>query len=74
MCVCVCMIKEEAVKTILRELEKQKKTFYTKNDIERSISRTLMLVDNRSIQKWFLFLFRLECIYQKEKDKFILNV
>ena len=67
------MIKEEAVKTILRELEKQKKTFYTKNDIQRAISRTLMLVDDRSIQKWFQFLFRLEYIYQKEIDKYILN-
>ena len=65
------MKKEEAVKSIMAQLEKQNKSFYSKSDIERAISKTLMLVDERSIQRWFLFLFRLEYIYQKELDKYV---
>lgn len=59
---------EDKAKLILADLRQTGKKLYTKRDIEGSIQRSLLVVDERTINRWFLFLWRLEYFEQTTPD------
>lgn len=60
------MKNDEKIKLILSELRQTGKTLYTKREIDRAIQRSLLVVDERTLDKWFDFLFRLEYLEQSK--------
>lgn len=75
--------KKETIKTILETLIKGygeddkhqlRQNRYQRQDIDKAIQKTLMLVDERSISKWFKLIWNLHYIIQPEQGFYAINL
>lgn len=69
------MKKEEKLRDIIeRLLVNQKFNNYSKQDIEKAIFNALEPLDQRTVDKWFTLLWKLEYIVQPHYGTFALNI
>lgn len=66
------MTKKETIKQILTSLNPEKK--YTKQEIEATISKTSFALDKRTLNNWFMLLWRLNYLIQLEPSIYIVNL
>lgn len=72
MCVLKMPTKQQTLKTILKTLLEKPQPL-TREEIEISISKTLLLIDNRSLNKWFMLIWRLNYLTQIKPNCYLVN-
>lgn len=68
------MKKREQIKQIIQKLLEQKRLQFTQKEIEDAIVQVRELADPRSIEKWFLLMWRLGYFIQPEYELFQINL
>lgn len=61
------------MREILEKMLDMKLPCYTRSDIEKAIMSTRMVVDQRTLNNWFQFLWKLEYLTQPEPSVYTLN-
>jgi len=69
------MDKREQIKKIVQKLLNQNKlSGFSRADIDKATLQALLVLDQRSFDRWFNFLWKLEYLTQPEPEKYSLNV
>lgn len=68
------MKKREQLRKIVQQLLDLGRFRYTRQDLDDAVLRGLMVTDQRTFDRWFNLLWKLEFLLQPERGVYVLNV